>query len=233
MRSRFMFSLVGLAAVAAVGCAAKTTAPPGPTAISGSAALSTFPKGATGVAATDEAGHTSSVALASDGRFTLSLPKGHTYKLAFMTGTGAVPLVFPRHTGKLDASFNLKTDGAAVRLGTVHYLAAAPAAGFKVLASMPTQATQQGGDCVDCVNDDQQTTCEKSDGTDDGEAKSSEGEAKKAPESSSGTGETDNAEQADPNQEMAVGDQNAPDQVDGCGGGDGQNGDNVEQTGEH
>ena len=231
MRSLFMFPLIALAAV---GCASKTGAPVPPTTVSGSAALSTFPRGPTAVAATDEAGLTVSVPLGSDGSFSVSLPKGHTYKLALATATTAVPLVFPRQTGKLDLSFVLSTDGAAVRLGAVRYLAAAPTGGFKMLAATTATGSQGGssGDCVDCVNDDQQTTCDSSGGGgSEGEGTSSSGDAK-TPEPSS-SGETDNAEQADPNQEMAVGDENAPDHVIGCEGGDGHGGDNVDQTSGH
>jgi hypothetical protein len=111
--------------------------------------------------------------------------------------------------------FVLGTDGARLSLGNVPYLAAAPAGGFKV-QSTPVQGSSTG-DCVDCAGDDQQTSCE--DGSTGG---GSEGESTTP----------DSAQQADPTQEMAVGDQNAPDQVQGCDSQEGDNSD-VQQEGEH
>ncbi len=236
MRSA-LISSVALLAVVAGGCASRTgTGGPVPqSAVSGTAALSSFPSPARSLSATDETGRTSSAALAADGGFSLALAKGHTYKLSLKTDHGAVPLVFPRQTGRLDASFVLGTDGARIALGAVHYLPGAPKGGFHVLVAAHG-STQQGSNCTDCVNDDQQTSCEDNGG---GEGKGSEGESAPGTESGSassgGGGAGDNAEQADGSAEMAVGDQNAPDQATGCDNQDGQQGgnDNVEQTGEH
>lgn len=229
MRQLIVVPLIALAGIAA-GCASKTAAPAPPSVLSGTAALSSFRSSPSSLVATDETGRASRVALASDGRFSLPLTKGHVYKLALATSTSSIPVAFPRKSGKLSASFALKTDGAAIHLGSVRYLPAAPATGFKVTAAASPSPSGAQGDCVDCVNDDPKTTCE--DGSEgEAEAKSSESESSSAnAETNAGT------EQADPNQEMAVGDQNAPDDVTGCDkGGDEQDGDtsNVEQTGEH
>jgi hypothetical protein len=226
MRSIALFQVASLA-VAASACAAKTA---GPSTVSGTAALSTFPSHPLSMAATDETGRIVKAAIGSDSRFSLALTKGHTYKLGAVTDTGTVPIVFPRASGKLDATFVLKTNGARISLGSVHYVPAAPAGGFRVLSvkvalGSPDAQGSQGGNCVDCVNDDQQTSCEN------GSASGNEGEGTSS-ENESSSGASDKAEQADPSQEMAVGDQNAPDQVDGCDNQEGDNS-NVQQEGEH
>ena len=226
-------------ALFAVACAAKSSVPQ--STVTGTAALSSFPSAPSSVTATDEGGHAVHAAVGADGGFSLDLPKGHTYQLAVATEKGDVSLVFPRTNGKLDKSFVVKSDGASVRLGAVRYLAKAPTTGFHVTSSAgstspPSGQTgaDQGGNCVDCVNDDQNTICEgggESGGT-AAEAQGAESASNAAPSSTGNTSEADNADQADPNQEMAVGDQNAPDQVDGCGG-DGPDGDTTQQEGEH
>jgi hypothetical protein len=178
---------------------------------------SSFPAVPSAVAAIDEAGSTSRTTVAADGSFSLPLAKAHVYKLAVLGGNvggnGAIPVVFPRQSGSLDRSFRLDSDGALIRLGAVRYAPKRPAAGFKALVAPAAQ------DCTDCVNDDQQVTCADASGS--GEAQLSESETSAL--------ETETAEQADPTQEMAVVDHNAPDEVVGCD----TEGDNVNQTGEH
>lgn len=219
-------------AVLAAACGSAPKAPPDPSTVSGSAAASTFPSAPSAVTATDEGGRAVRGPVAADGSFSLALAKSHTYTLAFATPTGDVSIVFPRATGKLDKSFTVKSDGALVRLGRVHYLAKAPVGGFHVVSAaggtnpQSGPADQSGGDqgnCVDCVNDDGKTACEAG-----GEGASTAENS--SPEATSS--ETSTEAEADPNQEMAVGDQNAPDQVDGCGG-DGADGDNLQQEGDH
>src|SRR5581483_9688461 len=138
----------------------------------------------------------------ADGSFALALAKNHSYKLRI----GDVPMVFPRASGRLDLAFALRTDGAALSLGLVRRRGGAPAGGFVIVAS---KAAEQR-DCTDCVSDDPRTICE-----DDGESREENGSME------------DDGEQADASAEMAVGDQNVPDQVEGCDGND------VEQEGEH
>jgi hypothetical protein len=177
--------------------------------VRGTAALQTFAVGPTAIVARDEIGSIVRGAVDGQGRFTLPLSKGHTYRLA-LEGSGAgVPIVFPRASGLLDASFVLKTNGASLGLGQVRYYPSAPASGFHVL-SAKVPAAAPAGDCVDCVNDDSQVTCESSDST----------------EGASEAAGADTAEQADANAELAVGDQNVPEQVAGC---DSQEGDNVDR----
>ncbi|MDP9150397.1 MAG: hypothetical protein M3O36_10720 [Myxococcota bacterium] len=186
----------------------------GPSVVTGTAALSTFPSTASSVRAIRNDGQIVSAALASDGRFSLTLNKGYTYKLAVGTSGGFVPLAFPRQTGRIDASFVLSTNGAVVALGNIRYLPSAPKTGFKALYAPVTPGPSSlPADCVDCVNDDQQTSC------DDG----SRGETSAEPAA---------AEQANPTKELVVADRNPPAIVNGCDAESGDE-DNVQQEGEH
>lgn len=152
------------------------------------------------------------------------------------TPKGDVPVVFPRTTGKLKRTFALASDGAAIRLGSVRYLGKAPATGFHVMSA--TSATADGSSAPgatpgDSVADVQETKCEAG-GAEEGAEKSAP-ESETAPAAAEAKADpkagADVNEEADANSEMAVGDQNAPDQVTGCSGG--TDGDNLQQEGEH
>jgi hypothetical protein len=189
--------------------------------LSGTAALSTFPSAPSSVTARDETGRMTHAAVNAQGLFALPLVKGHTYRVSFDSSGAGVPVVFPRTSGRLDATFVLKTGGAALRLGQVRHFPGAPAGGFHVLVvqiptSTPPPGTATTGDCSDCVNDDQNVTCA-------GSGSGSDTQAAASPAAN------DTAEQADGTGELAVGDQNVPEEVDGCDNSD----DNVEQEGEH
>jgi hypothetical protein len=192
-------------ALAASACAAKQSTSPSPSVVTGKAVVSSFPSTVSSVTATDELGHTTKAITGADGTFALPLSKGHTYHLAVATAGGSVPLVFPRTAGRIDATFSLQTDGAMIPLGNVRHLFTAPSSGFQVQSATT-------GSCTDCVNDDPGTTCENGDSVgaagDDGSADP-----------------PDQAEQADPGGEMAVGDEDPPTTVEGCGGADGEQND--------
>ncbi|GAC1544484.1 MAG: hypothetical protein NVS3B10_08640 [Polyangiales bacterium] len=233
---RLLLLTVPLLAVTifAPACASKS-ASTGPSVVSGKAALATFPRAPSRLVATDERGQVSEANLGADGQFALPLAKGHVYQLALATGDGStVAVEFPRSSGKLGSSFALHTDGATIRLGSLHYLAGPPAGGFKLLSKKVTKTASEGGggDCVDCVNDDESTVCDEGDGA---EGAGSEGAPKAAEESLSSKSAhvgapivAPIATVADGNHELAIGDQNAPDDVAGCdSGGDDQ------QEGEH
>src|SRR5262249_34168938 len=132
--------------------------------IHGTAALSTFPSAPSAVTARDESGRASNAAVDAQGNFELPLPKGHTYRIAFDGSGVVVPLVFPSATGRVDATFVLSTDSAALRVGQVRHYAGVPAGGFHVLVlQAPSSTLPSGagstGDCTDCVNDDDNVTC--------------------------------------------------------------------------
>jgi hypothetical protein len=185
-------SLLAVFAIAA--CAAKSNPAP-ESVMSGSAALSTFPAAPTSVRLVDETGRASTAPIASDGSFSMTLPRGHTYKVSFVAAND-VPIVFPRQTGALDTTFSIKSNGARIALGAVRYLAAAPATGFTVSAGA------SHGD--DEVEDDDKATCD--DGSESSGAKTTEADT------------PDN--RADGSKPMAVAEHDAPNEVDGCDKGD-------------
>jgi hypothetical protein len=200
------------------GCTAKSSAP---STVSGTLTMATFPLRPSAVAAVDEAGKRITTTLGGDAHFAINLAKGHTYRLLIVKdGSGTVPVVFPRAAGRLDATFVLRTNGARISLGAVRYLGQAPAGGFKVQSAAQSTSDAEASD--NSVEDTQQTTC------DDGQSGDTGGDNG----ATGSTGANDTADQADANQEMAVGDQNAPDQVAGCDTQDGENSD-VQQEGEH
>ena len=110
MRGVLVLPFILLAVVA--GCSAKGASPSPESTVTGTAALSSYRSKPSTVVATNEAGLRASAPLGASGSFSLSLPKGHTYKLAMATPSGEVPLVFPRRSGALGASFTVKSNGA-------------------------------------------------------------------------------------------------------------------------
>ncbi len=198
LRSPIWFAF-GSVAVLAAACAGRHPAPE--TTVIGSVALSTYRSAPQAIVATNEAGVAIRAPLAADGAFKVTLAKGHKYRFAVATATGSVPFVFPRTGGTLDAAFRVRSNGGAVQLGQVKYLASAPPTGFKVMATHPpAPAPGSGADCTDCADDDHEVSCsDGSHGHDDGEASSAEAD-----------------DHADANQEMSVAEHNAPDDVAGC-----------------
>jgi hypothetical protein len=163
--------------------------------LQGSAALTSFSSTPTAVRASDETGRTTTAPVAPDGSFSVALARGHLYKVTFVTDAGEVPLVYPRQTGKLDATFLVRSNGAKVHLGAVRRLPNAPQGGFHALSTQPPRELHD-----DEVDDDQKVSCD-----DDRDGKN-EAEA------------ADSGEQADSTRELAVGERNAPERVDGCEG---------------
>jgi hypothetical protein len=200
---RFPFTIPLALSLSATAFACGCASAPRESTVQGTAALSTFPSPPSVALARDESGGVARSKIDRHGQFSLSLAKGHKYRLAFEGSAATVPIVFPRSSGTIDATFALHTNGANLRLGQVRYYPSLPSGGFHVLAANVPAGTPSG-DCVDCVNDDQQVTCDAS----ESEGKSTEveptGSAKEAPEP------------ADPKAELAVAEQNVPEDVSGC-----------------
>jgi hypothetical protein len=238
MRSIVLSSLAAVA-LNTTACAGS----PGPsstgvpeTTVRGTAALLTFPSKPLRLVATNEVGKAAGVSIGASGQFALALTKGHSYRLAVVTARNTVPVVFPRQSGRLDTTFVVKSAGANINLGSVHRLISAPAGGFTVqsatIGTGSPNAQDGEGDCVDCVDDPPSTTCaSNADSETESQANDESGSSGGA-QDMSGKSNTETGDQADPGTEIAVGEQNAPEQVDGC---DSQTGDNAqgEQQGEH
>lgn len=226
MRDSIASCFVVLVIVGA-GCsqgASKTTSTVG-----GTAALGTFPSAPISAIATDEAAHAQSAPIAADGRFSLTLTKGHTYRLSFAAAND-VPIVLPRSSGKLKAAFHLSTGGALVNLGSVRYFESAPAGGFHVSTKPATGssgATGNDGECVDgilagttspCVDDDGKVQCDDGTEVDDGDGECIDG--KDAKTGATCTDPPESGDDADPASAMAVPDKDVPDDVGGCAEGE-------------
>lgn len=245
-------TLLLAAAVALLGGCGKSSDQPAVTtsSVTGALSVASFPSKPTAVDVVDEKGATSRVAVDEQGRFQLSLAKGHTYRFAIAMASGSEPLVFPRASKRLDTTVHISTGAATIALGTIRHFGAAPANGFAVqsgsgASSAKTQNASSGdgndGECVDgsvkgtgapCADDDAKASCDHGDGQDDngadGECENGKDKKTGAPcADPQGDGETnDTSTDADPTKPMAVPDHNAPDDVAGCNeGGDGETND--------
>ncbi len=168
--------------------------------VSGTLALDAFPTKPTSVLVTDERGVARRAPVAADGSFAVTVPKGHRYSLTIE----GVPVVFPRRSGRIDPSFAVQTRGAAIRIGTVRYLAEPPTSGFHVTS---------GGTGDGDIDDDESSTCNDHD----------DGQQNDVAVDDPGSGNHTSA--------IAVGQLNVPSTVDGCD--DEDDDDDDEQEGEH
>lgn len=220
---------LGLVALGSMGCASKTTprSSVGETTLQGTAALSSYTSVPRAVLATDETGRVARAAINADGSFSLVLARAHTYHVDVLTDAGAVPLVFPRTSGKVTKTFVLKSDGARLALGNVRFVAAA--APKAALTAQPTPAKVSGlhvaslssSDANDEQtgggNDDQNVQCEdgsQGNGQSGAELEGSDSEA-------DATGDTTIAEH------------NVPESVDGCGVNESEGTDNGDNSGDN
>ena len=121
MNSFALFGL-GLVVLSTAACANDKKSSVGVTTLSGTTALSSYAATPRSVLATDETGRTSSAPLAADGSFSLTLKRAHTYHVDVITDAGPIPLVFPRTSGKVTKTFALRSDGARLALGAVHFV---------------------------------------------------------------------------------------------------------------
>lgn len=224
MLAKRLFAIPAI--VVAVGaCASKPAPTPAPaTTIAGTVGADGYTAPPKAVVIADEAGQSRSVALGPDGAFGADLPKGHSYRLWVATERGNVPLVFPRRSGRLDVRFAVASNGARISLGRVRYLAGAPQTGFTFAApsssAIRPKTVEQGdqGNCVDCVDDNDEVECH--DGSQGHDNDDNHGQQA--------------GDHVDPNGEIAVPENDPPEEADGC---DAENGDNdnddIQQEGEH
>jgi hypothetical protein len=182
----------------------------GESTLSGTAALASYPTSARSVVATDELGRATSATLAADGSFSLRLKRAHTYRVAIVTDGQIVPVVYPRLSGKTTTTFALKSDGAQLSLGRVRYIPAvarvsrtpATPSALHVLS-----ATEDTGESSNDNQDDGNVSCE------DG----SQGSGNNSDDMETG----DNVDTS--GGDVAEGDHNIPETVDGCSADDNNN----------
>jgi hypothetical protein len=87
--------------------------------VTGTVAQETFSSPITTVSASRTDAPTVDAPVASDGTFTLNLPKGTGYRLDFTSASGGATLVFPRTGGAVEWRFDVASTGSSFDLGTV------------------------------------------------------------------------------------------------------------------
>ncbi len=211
-----LFAILCASVLAA--CASKKT--PSDTTASGTVALSSFASPPTSVVATGAAGREVRGTIGVNGAFSVVLPKGDHYALSLETSTGRVPIAMPRRSGRLDKTFAVTSAGVVITLGSVRYRAAGSTTELRVAAQGAACNPNGTGD-YECVQDDEQSSCE---GGDDGQQDNgADGECVNGIDSKTHaacTDPPDDAEQVDAKIEMAVPERSAPVDASGCEGGD-------------
>jgi hypothetical protein len=231
--------------VLAIGCGTSSQAPSSSSKVTGSLTMASFPTAPSAVEANDETGAKVHAAIDPQGRFQLTLAKGHTYRFTVVLPAGSEPIVFPRASKRLDTTIRVTSGAATIELGAIRHFDAAPADGFAVKTASTgtkpqTENVSEGddGECVDgfvkgtgvaCVDDDAKASCDNGENHDDGnDGECEDGKDKKTgaactDEQDDGETDDDSSTAADPAKPMAVPEHNAPDDVAGCneGGDDG------------
>ena len=131
--------VVALALPLAVGCSASS----GQQVISGRVAPG-FPTPVTTVNVLQGRQVVASSPVATDGSFSLAVPRGGNLSLRLVAG-GQAGVVFPRGSGSVDATFAIKGAGVAFNLGDVRYVGA---------AATTTFSFHSGGGGTECDGED-------------------------------------------------------------------------------
>jgi len=173
--------------------------------VSGTVALSSFPSAVTTVRVVDSAGTVAQAPVAADGSFSISIPRGTGYRLAFADGPTAPSLVFPRSQGRIDSRFDIASAGAPFNLGAVRYIGDATSTGF-VYGPTPSESGDTDDiECEDgidantglvCVDDDDDEGASCESGAEDGD----DIECENGTDANTGLAcdDTDNGEAEDP-----------------------------------
>ncbi|MFZ5894644.1 MAG: hypothetical protein ACOY0T_26515 [Myxococcota bacterium] len=176
-------------------------------ALNGRVAVNSFPSAPTSIEARAQDGRLVQVALGADGAFHLPLKPG-TYTVSVVMSDAREPLVFPRKNGQLDSTFTVSSPNASVYVGEIRHLTSAPSAGFTMMGTGASCASNQV-----CVDDDGATSC---DGEEDQEDQDDEQEGEHHDERA--TPEPDAPDLATGESifgPMALAEHNVPDRV-GC-----------------
>src|SRR5258707_203111 len=148
---RIHLTIPTILAVLSVGCAASKK--PNST-VTATAALTGYPAAPTAGMATNEQGQVWTGGIDTSGRFSLTLPRGHRYRIALALADREVPVVFARGSGRFGNSFSIVSGGAKVELGALQYLASMQAGSMLVTTGTPGSmvvigSSAQTGQCVD------------------------------------------------------------------------------------
>lgn len=118
MKDKSIRALPVFALALAGGCASQTS----PQVVSGRVDATTFPATVTTAQVLRAGQVVAEAPVAADGSFSLTIPAGANYHIAFASATGKPGLVFPRSVGTIDVSFAVRGGGAPFDLGMVRYV---------------------------------------------------------------------------------------------------------------
>ncbi len=207
--------------------------------VSATTALTGYPSLPSAAVATNEQGQALTVGLDAANHFSLELPRDHRYRIALALADREIPIVFARGSGRFGSSFSIVSGGAHVELGSLRYVASMQGGTMQVVTGtngsmVSIGSSAQTGECVDgkvagtetlCVDDERKVSC-----GDGSQSKESASESCDEPSRAACT-DTETADATGADHEASIAETNPPDRVDGCD--DGENDDNVEQSGEH
>jgi hypothetical protein len=108
-----------IAAMASGGCS--STAAKTASTVTGSVAQASFPKPVSAITVKSDAGKTSSIAVGTDGKFSVDLEKGAGYQLFLGADGKSIPVVLKSDQGRLQTQVHVKAGGASLSLGSVRY----------------------------------------------------------------------------------------------------------------
>jgi len=175
LRNSLRLALPALAALGLLMAGTACQSEPGPHVVSGTLALSTFP-------VPPEFAHASQdqfsvwTRIAPDGTFSLTIPPGKGYRIDFVAASGRPVLVFPRHAGTIEATFDVRGGGTPFDLGNVRYVGDPQGSAYAFLTMSPGAADPDNVECEDgidlatgavCVDDDDEEgagVCDEEDG---------------------------------------------------------------------
>lgn len=107
-----------LAVALASACASQGA----PQVVTGNAQVATFPNGVSRVRALRAGEVVAEAVVGAGGAFSLTIPVGVQTNIDFVSRPGPVGLVFPRSTGTIEVSFDVRGGGSPFDLGAVRYV---------------------------------------------------------------------------------------------------------------
>ncbi|APR79087.1 Hypothetical protein A7982_04434 [Minicystis rosea] len=232
---------LALAGVVAAGCSSTQQ---GSSVVRGQIQQGSFPDAVTAISVVSDKGASFDVAVAADGKFSLPLPSGSSYRFMLSAGSTVTPLVLRSNKDHLETVVVVKSIGASVDIGAVRFRPAVtarskiapitPGASGKAVQACSAgdgdgETDDDGGaDCVDGIDAQTKQICDggplanpTGDGASDGET-NDDADAETADDANDADAETaDDANDADPAQAMGVPDLELPGSI-GCADGDGE-----------
>ena len=206
--NRFLLLSPALLLAGIVGCSGTST--PSTSTITGQIDQASYPTAITQL--TLKSGSvTKTIPVDTLGQFSATVAAGNTYEL-LAGGVDGVPIVVHATSARLDTTFHVRSGGAKLSLGQVHYLPGVVKSGL-VMANLPAANPP-----VVCTDEDGDVDHEGQDGEhSDGEhADDANGHADEAKGQSQGAESSHESTDCGESDQMGMPDNNLPDEI-GCG----------------